>query len=131
MRSHFLWSHFFTKNNNQPFLLYITKESQGDITCDSLGDVTWSHGTHDVSDLSGRSVSFAATQLARQLHQERTQVVYSNKEAWKRLARRHSRNSCHMFVCIVVCACSRHALDLKMNFCISFVITKGLRDYFT
>ena len=32
--------------------------------------------------------SFAATQLARQLQQERTQVVYSNKEARKRLARR-------------------------------------------
>jgi c-di-AMP phosphodiesterase-like protein len=29
---------------------------------------------------------FAATQLARQLHQERTQVVCSNKEAWKRLS---------------------------------------------
>ena len=33
----------------------MTRESQGDITCDSLGDVTWSHGTHDVRDLSGRS----------------------------------------------------------------------------
>ena len=29
---------------------------------------------------------------ARQLHQERTQVVCSNKVAWKRLARRHSRS---------------------------------------
>jgi len=35
---------------------------------------------------------FVTTQLARQLHQERTQVVCSNKEALKRLARRHSRN---------------------------------------
>jgi len=35
---------------------------------------------------------FVATQLARQLQQERLQVVYSNKEAWKRLAQRHSRN---------------------------------------
>jgi len=35
---------------------------------------------------------FAATQLARQVQQERTQVVCSNKEARKRLARRHSRN---------------------------------------
>jgi len=26
----------------------ITSESRGDVTCDSLGDVTWSHGTHDV-----------------------------------------------------------------------------------
>jgi len=35
---------------------------------------------------------FVATQLARQLHQERLQVGCSNKEARKRLARRHSRN---------------------------------------
>jgi len=35
---------------------------------------------------------FAATQIARQLHQEHTQVVCSNKEVWRRLARRHSRN---------------------------------------
>jgi len=33
----------------------ITSEGQGDVTCDSLGDVTWSHGIHDVRDLSGRS----------------------------------------------------------------------------
>jgi len=33
---------------------------------------------------------FAVTQLARQLHQERTQVVYSNREARERPARRHS-----------------------------------------
>jgi len=39
----------------------------------------------------------------------------------KRLARRHSHNSCHMFVSIVVCACSRYALDFKMLFLISFV----------
>ena len=25
----------------------ITRESRGDVTCDCLGDVTWSHGTHD------------------------------------------------------------------------------------
>jgi len=41
-----------------------------------------------------------------------------------------------MFVCIVVCACSQHALYFKMLFLLyhetSFVITKGLlRDYFT
>ena len=35
---------------------------------------------------------FSATQLARQVHQERTQVVYSNKVAQKRLTPRHSRN---------------------------------------
>jgi len=57
---------------------------------------------------------FTATHLARQVHQERTQVVCSKKVAQKCLVRRHSRNSCHMFVCIVVCACSRHALDFKM-----------------
>jgi len=36
--------------------------------------------------------TFAATQLARPLHQERLQVVCSHKEAQKRLARRHSRS---------------------------------------
>jgi len=35
---------------------------------------------------------FAATQLARQVQQERTQVVCSNEVARKRLAQRHSRN---------------------------------------
>ena len=33
----------------------ITSKSQGNVTCDSLRDVTCSHGTHDVRDLSGRS----------------------------------------------------------------------------
>jgi len=37
-------------------------------------------------------VLFCRTQLARQLQQERAQVVCSNKVARKRLARRHSRN---------------------------------------
>jgi len=41
-------------------------------------------------------------------------------EAQKRLAQRHSRNSCHMFICIVVCACSRHALDFEILFFTSF-----------
>jgi len=35
---------------------------------------------------------YVSTQLALQLHQERTQVVCSNKVAQKRPARRHSRN---------------------------------------
>ena len=35
---------------------------------------------------------YTTTQLTLQLHQERTQVVYSNREARKRPARRHSRN---------------------------------------
>jgi len=34
----------------------------------------------------------AATQLARQVQQERTQVVCSNKVGQSRLAQRHSRN---------------------------------------
>jgi len=38
---------------------------------------------------------FVATQLARQLQQERLQVVCSNKEAWERLAQRQSRNTKH------------------------------------
>jgi len=75
---------------------------------------------------------FVDIRLTHQLQQEWLQVVCSNKEARKHLARRHSRNICLMFVCIVVCACSRHALDVKILFFISFVITKGvLRDYFT
>jgi len=40
-------------------------------------------------------------------------------------ARRHSNNSFHMFVYIVVCACSRHALDLKISLFRSFVSQKG------
>ena len=40
-------------------------------------------------------------------------------------ARRHSRNSCHMFVYIVVCACSRHARDFKIRLFRSFVSRKG------
>jgi len=39
-------------------------------------------------------------------------------------ARRHCHSSCHMFVWIVVCACSRHALDFKMLFLRSFVKRK-------
>jgi len=40
-------------------------------------------------------------------------------------ARRHSRNSCHMFVYVVVCACSRHALDFIILLFRSFVSRKG------
>ena len=47
------------------------------------------------SSFFGCCCCFATTQLARQLQQERTQVVCSNKEARKRLVRRHSCNSCH------------------------------------
>ena len=73
---------------------------------------------------------YAATQLALQLQQERTQVVCSTRVARKRPARRHSRNSCHVFVCIVVCACSRHALDFKRLFLTSFVSRKGFFFFF-
>jgi len=62
---------------------------------------------------------FADTQITRQLHQERTQVVCGSKEAQKRLARieQHSRNwhvEPIMYIGIVVCTCSRHALVFKM-----------------
>ena len=71
---------------------------------------------------------FADTQLARQLHQKRTKVVCSRNfffflVAWKGLAQRHFRNSCHMFVCIMVCACSQHALYFKMLSFISFFLS--------
>ena len=51
---------------------------------------------------------YAATQLALELQQERTQVVCSNKEARKHLARRHSRNGpwtheCYFEVDVFVC----------------------------
>ena len=69
---------------------------------------------------------FAATQLAGLVLQKRLQVVCNNKEARKRLAKWHSRNSYHMFACIVICACNRHALDFKMFLLIFFVITKEL-----
>ena len=56
------------------------------------------HDTHAVSQTLFISLSFvlfflfeAATQLARQVHQERTQVVCSNMVPGT-LARRHSRN---------------------------------------
>ena len=42
-------------------------------------------------------------------------------------ARRHFRNSCHIFVYIVVCACSRHTLDFKILLFRSFVSRK---DYY-
>jgi len=40
-------------------------------------------------------------------------------------ARRHSCNSCQMFAYVVVCACSRHALDFKILLIRSFVSRKG------
>jgi len=39
----------------------------------------------------------AATQLVRQVQQERTEVVRSNKVGQSRLARRHSRNLYHFY----------------------------------
>jgi len=75
---------------------------------------------------------YADTQLALKVQQERTQVVCGNKEAQKRLTD-HSNplpqltldSEPIMFVGIVVCACSRHALGLKMLFFRSFVSRKG------
>jgi len=46
----------------------ITSESRGDVTCDSLGDVTWSHGTHD-HDVK-RSVGKVRRIWMRKQHQE-------------------------------------------------------------
>jgi len=66
---------------------------------------------------------FVATQLQRQ--KEWKQGKCSNREAQKHPARRHSRSSCHMCGGIVVCACSRHALDFKILFFRSFVTRKG------
>jgi len=43
----------------------------------------------------------AATALARQFHQERTQVVCSNKVDRSRLAFRHSRYWCYFYVLFV------------------------------
>jgi len=63
--------------------------------CTSIVDqlITASNGSHVCSERSFFfPCCFAATQLARQVHQERTQVVCSHKEARKRLARRLSRN---------------------------------------
>jgi hypothetical protein len=49
-----------------PVMLNITSESRGDVTCDSLGDVIWSHGTHDVK----RSVRKVRHIWMRKQHQE-------------------------------------------------------------
>jgi len=75
---------------------------------------------------------YADTQLALEVQQECTQVVCGNKEARKRLTDRSNpfrqltlNSELIMFVGIVVCACSRHALSLKMFFFRSFVSRKG------
>jgi len=75
---------------------------------------------------------YADTQLALEVQQECTQVVCGNKEARKRLTDRSNpfpqlilNSELIMFVGIVVCACSRHALSLKMLFFRSFVSRKG------
>ena len=54
----------------------ITSESRGDVTCDSLGDVTWSHGTHDVK----RSVGKVRRIWMRKQHQEgQNRIVISTR----------------------------------------------------
>ena len=45
---------------------------------------------------------YTATQLARQVQQERAQVVRRNKVARKRLALRHSRNMIICMFCFIV-----------------------------
>jgi len=67
----------------------------------------------------------AATQLAHQIHQQRTQVVWSNMVVRKHLGRRHSCNLCHLRIRIMVCACSRHALEFQILFFGSFVKQNG------
>ena len=54
----------------------ITSESRGDVTCDSLGDVTLSHGTHDVK----RSVGKVRRIWMRKQHQEgQSRIVMSTR----------------------------------------------------
>ena len=70
---------------------------------------------------------FAAAQLARQLHQEHTQVVCSNKEAWRRLARRHSRNGpwtheCCFEVNVFVCWDCIYNVECCLKWCICMLI---------
>ena len=68
----------------------ITSESRGDVTCDSLGDVTWSHGTHDVK----RSVGKVRRIWIRKQHQEdQNRIVMSTREfllLWFRINRNQS-----------------------------------------
>ena len=70
---------------------------------------------------------FESTQLAQRANYIRNAQGWrcSNKVARRRLARRHYCNSCHMFVCTMVCSCSQHALDVKMLFFRFFVRRKG------
>jgi len=57
--------------------MVIKSESRGDVTCDSLGDVTRSHGTHDVK----RSVGKVRRILMRKQHQEgQNRIVMSTRE---------------------------------------------------
>ena len=71
-RSHILKFYYITQLSYKRMLhfyrasaikLGITSDSQGDITCDSLGDATWSHGSHDIRDLSERSDGSKAKKL--------------------------------------------------------------------
>jgi len=66
---------------------------------------------------------FAATQLARQLQQECTQVGRSNKEARKRLARRHCSNGPWTHACCfdVCCECRMWNFVLKWSICMVVV----------
>ena len=75
---------------------------------------------------------FVATQLARQLHQGRLQVVCSNKEARKRLAGRHSRNGPWSHECcfeVDVFVCWEWSVELEwlllLRICLSFFLRLG------
>ena len=68
----------------------MTSESRGDVTRDSLGDVTWSHGTHDVK----RSVGKVRRIWMRKQQQEgQTRIVMSTRGfllLWFRIHRNRS-----------------------------------------
>ena len=70
--------------------IIITGESRGDVTCDSLGDVIWNHGTHDVK----RSVGKVRRIWMRKQHQEsQNRIVMSTRGfllLWFRIKRNRS-----------------------------------------
>jgi len=86
----------------------ITSESRGDVTCDSLGDVTRSHGTHDVE----RSVGKVRRIWMRKQHQEsQNRIVMSTRGfllLWFRINRnRSSDRSSSTQASLNVCPCVR------------------------
>jgi len=51
-----------------------TSESQRGITCEGLGDVTWSRGTHDIKDPSGKSNGSRMRKHRAEGHQRQHQI---------------------------------------------------------